>query len=290
MALRLGGSFVRTVCIDQGGFRSAELQVLVATPDVRFVVTDAALMEMCKRIETWERSVEMKFEYLANVPDRVVFVPGNGENMTGERAARRPHTLGSLIDHETTIWLRALLSEIAAGRKGPAFQKMTDHIHEANQLAQEHHFDHEDNRRRMLGLIETFLGKQGYTEEFRQRLRAKLVGESEYVASVSNAAAMVLHGVSTPWPPELMHKLLDARSYSMRWLWLRVEAVTHWLAEGGSDHAKATSLTNDEIDSQYVIVGSYCDELLTKDNRARQKDARLRAAVTQEAPWVRHFL
>jgi hypothetical protein len=276
---------LKTVCIDQGAFRSVELHALVSTPDVRFVVTDAALMEMCKNIETWERSVEMKFEYLARVPDRVVFVPGNGENMTSEREAEQPHTLESLIHWETTGWLRDLLSEIASGRKGSAFQMMIDNIAEANQTAQQQYLDHEDNRDRLLGLIETFLGKEGYSEEFRCRLRSHEVEEPDYIAAVSQATATVLTQVSGPWSPALLHKLLDARAYSMRWLWLRVEAVTHWIAMGGSDSAKAKALTNDEIDSQYVTIGSYCYALLTKDNRARQKDVRLRAALAMKAPW-----
>lgn len=96
---------------------------------------------------------------------------------------------------------------------------------------------------------------------------------------------MVLSHASGPWSPALMRRLVDARGYSARWLWLRVEAVTHWLAKGGREHVKAAALTNDEIDSQYVVIGSYCDGLLSKDRRACQKDARLRAAVALEMTW-----
>lgn len=241
-------------------------------------------MEMCKTPANWEGSVRAKFEYLARVPDRVVFVPGNGECMQSEWKAKMPHTLETLIDENTTRWLRNLLSEIADGTRGAAFQTMFDNIDEANRVAQQQHLDHDDNRNRLLELIDTF-STRGYTEDFRKRLRANRVGDDEYIASVSGAAAMVLTQISTSWPPELMRMLVDTRAYTLRWLWLRVEAVTHWLAMGGSENANAPSLTNDEIDSQYVVVASYCDELLTKDTRAGQKDERLREALRLEAPW-----
>lgn len=277
---------MQTVCLDQNQFRSQKLRLLIEQSDTRFVVTDAALMEMCKSATDWKRTVLRSLEYLSRVPERVVFVSGNGECMTMERTDQAPLTLDRMIDSAATSWLQNLLVEVAHGTEGPSFRQMIDNFDEAHRSAQQGHLNHDENRDRILQLVETFVSADGgYTPAFHKALRAKRVSEDSYVANVSKATAMVLQSISSDWPPSLMRTLADARAYTIRWLWLRVEEVTHWLRDGGLDSALASNLTNHEVDNHYIVAGSYCDELLTSDGRAGEKDRLLRKALALDSPW-----
>jgi len=251
--------------------------------DDHFVVTDAALMEMCKSNTEWEQTLRRSLKHLSSVPSRAHVVLSNGECMTAELSNGMPLTLEAMMSDEKTTWLRNLLVEVAEDRTGPAFELMNANILEANQSAQQQHLNHEANRETLVGLIETF--RHTYSAEFLQRLRANGVSEEELVAIVSHAVTEVVNDASMSWPNGTTAALVEARSYTMRWLWLRVEAVTTWLAKGGIENARPDRLTNHEIDNHYVAVASYCDQLLTEDRRAIEKDQRLRTALKLEDPW-----
>ncbi len=274
---------MRTVCVDQSGFRSVELERLVKDMDCRFFVTDAALMEMCKSNADWEPILRRSLKLLSSVPERVGFVQGNGECMTAELSTRKPITLDEIVYDEATHWLRGLLAEVANESAGPGFQSMAANIVEANRYAQQQNLNHDENRERLVELVDTF--RHGYSTIFQQRLRANEVSEEEYVAVVSHAATLVVNDDSMSWPEGTMRALVEARSYTARWLWLRVETVTNWLAKGGIESARADRLTNGEIDNHYLVVGSYCDQVISQDNRAMEKDRRLRAALALDVPW-----
>jgi len=274
---------MRTVCVDQSGFRSKELARLISQTDDRFVVADAALMEMCKSTAHWERTLRRSLELLSTVPDRVWFVLGNGECMTAELSTQQPITLDAIVSDEITEWLRSLLVEVANTDSGPAFQLMAANIEEANRDAQRQHLNNAENRARLVGLVDTL--RHAYSSSFQQRLRAGGVSEEEYVQVVSHATTLVVDDESMSWPEGATKALFDARSYTARWLWLRVETVTSWLAKGGIESARPDRLTNSEVDNYYLAVGSYCDQFVSDDRRALEKDRRLRAALAIDVPW-----
>ena len=273
---------MRTVCVDQSMYRSPELAGLVNNPDVRFVVPDAALMEMCKS-EEWEATLRRSLKILSRVPDRVVVAKGNGECMKEELDQGCSLTLDGLISTEATIWLRRLLVEVADRKRGEMFELMAAEIDNANERARQEHLDHSDNLDTLKELISTL--RSAYSEEFQKRLRSGLVDEGEYVVVVSHAATMVVDDDSMTLKQGSIDVFIKERSYVMRWLWLRVQTVTDWLASGGSDQVAAERVTNSDIDRHYLAVGSYCDELLTKDRNMQVADRRLRAALAMELSW-----
>ncbi|MCD9026772.1 hypothetical protein LDO26_00895 [Luteimonas sp. BDR2-5] len=274
---------MRTICIDQGMFRSGALRRHVAAPDTLFVVSDAALMEMCKSDDHWEDTLRRSLATLSAVPDRVFLAKGNGECLEAELASGRPLALDDLISPEATLWVRGLLHEVAEGRRGAGFAGMAAEIGAANAQARAGHLDDQGNLAGLQALVPTL--RAAYSESFQKRLRAGRVGEDEYVTLVAHGAASVVTDASLGLPEGWLAGLIAARSYLARWLWLRVEAVTEWLAVGGVEHVAAHRVTNSDIDRHYLVIGSYCDELLTRDGAVQDKDRKLRVALAQAAPW-----
>jgi len=254
----------------------------VAAPDTQFLIPDAAMMEMFKS-EHWKRTARESLLPLSEARERVSVTIGNGECLKAELGSGRPLAFADLISADATNWFRQVLAEISGGAHGPAFEQIDARIADANAYARASHLDHQANLRDLQALIPTL--RSAYTPDFQKRMRAKQVGDDEYVTIVSFAATKVVNDKSMSLSAGSIEALMNARSYAARWVWLRVDTVTEWLAMGGTDSVKAERVTNSEIDRHYVVVGSYCDELLTKDGAMQEKDRKLRLALAIQHPW-----
>ncbi|WP_157511057.1 hypothetical protein [Frateuria sp. Soil773] len=272
-------------CVDQRGFRSKKLEQLIDTTGGRFVVADAALMEMCKSTPHWESTLRNSLRRLSAVPARVCFVPGNGECLKAELTTRTPLTLKAMISDQQTFWLRELLAEVASGQFGAMFTRMVAEIDAANRHAQAQHFAHEQNLAQLRVLVD--FCRDHFPASFVRRLRAKRVPEEEYIRFVSRYTATATNDAAMSLPDGTLGSLAKSKAYTMRWLWLRVETVADWLAKGGIDSVAPDKVTNSEVDNHYLAVASYCDQLLTEDGRMLEKQRRLRAAIRLTMPWKR---
>lgn len=255
---------------------------MVKSPDVHFLVPDAALMEMCKA-EHWEWISRKSLRALSEARERVFIAYGNGECLKTEIESGRPLAFSDLVSTEETTWFRQLLAEIADDAYGPAFKQMAAEIDAANAYASSSHLNHQSNLDDLRALIPTL--RAAYPPDFQKRMRAERVEDEEYVAAVSFIATTVVNDKSMSLSAGSIETLMNARSYAARWLWLRVDTVTEWLAKGGAEFVKAEHVTNSEIDRHYLVVGSYCDELLTKDDAMQEKDRRLRLALAMRERW-----
>lgn len=270
-------------CVDQRGFRSKELEGLIASSNARFVITDAALMEMCKSTPHWERTLCNSLGRLSGIPDRVCFVPGNGECLTMELSKRVPLTLREMISGQRTALLRGLLAELASGK--PNLSRINAVIEDANLEAQKEHFAHDCNYKRLHDLVE--FCREQFPKSFQKRLRAGKVEELEYVRFVSRYTATATNDAAMSLPAGTLSSFAKSKAYTMRWLWLQVETVTDWLAKGGIESVRPDKVTNTNIDNHYLVVGSYCDRVLTEDVRMLERHRRLRAALGLKMPWKR---
>lgn len=273
---------MKTVCIDQTMLRSEDLTKLIEETESRFVFPDAALMEMCK--SDWQPTMRRSLKALSSVPDRVIYGRDNGACMEQELTSGRPLTVDDLAHPEATEWFRNVLLEVSKGVRGPVLDEFARHVDEANATARRQQLDHESNRDSLLELLPTL--QYRYTQDFQKRLRANSVDESEYVETVTTAASTVISDESMGVTAGTIARLMQGRSYVARWLWLRVETVTNWLRVGGSEQVTAAKVTNSDVDRYYLALGSYCDQLLTKDRAMANIDRRLRAALLLGERWT----
>lgn len=267
-----------TICLDTGALRrSPELPQVVAETDAKFVVTDASIMELCKS-DQWERTIRDSLKPLSTVPERVFCTLGNGELMRAQFEGLAPLEIGDLVGEKPTMWLRALLKEIAGGTSGKTFEQMPEAIREANQRMAQGHLDHVRNREMLMELLPTI--QKNVPTELLSELRGGRMPVQDVRDLVTEFVSSFLpHLEPPPVPKDVLETWIRRRSYVFRWTWLRARTVVEWIAKGGLDSAKPAAITNSDIDRQILTIGSYCTSLLTEDNQVREFDADLRSVI-----------
>lgn len=274
----------RFVCVDQNMFRSDALARMVADTGFAFLVIDAAIMEMCKSPE-WESTLRRSLQILSACPDRVHFALGNGELLTMEQRRMQAIAFEDMVDPENTIMLRGLLEEVARDRRGP-WMGWLDRTHHGNMARMAAgHLDHERNRQMVLDLIPTI--QNALSQTTLRKWRRDGLEDAERIRVVSGITSAIFPVIAENGgvTVEASEQLFNQRSYLTRYLWLRVEAIVRWIETGGAQTMRAERSTNDLVDSHYVLVGSYCDQLLTRDAGPVRADHLLRQALAVGFNW-----
>jgi hypothetical protein len=277
---------VRTLCIDQGKYRSRELQELISADEkISFIVPDAAIMEMCKSAQ-WEGTVRRSLKVLSDAPDRVFVTRGNGQNLSAELSLKRPLTLSDLLLPDATLWLRALLREVALETRGDIFKTLEEQVHESNARMKVGHLNHQENLTQLHSLVPTL--KEAYSQEFIKRLRSGRVANDEYLAVISGMTAHIVSKISADINLSEGEAaiLVEQKSYIARHFWLRIRSITDWLARGGYERVSAINVTNDDVDRHYVAIGSYCDGILSSDKNVIELDRDLRRVLHSDTLWL----
>lgn len=267
---------VTSYCLDQGAFRSPALVHLINSDyDAVFVVPDSAIMEMCKS-ERWEYTARRSLKHLAAVPDRVLFALGHGECFRKEIESKRPATFRDLICPNQTLWFRELLTEVVRGDSDKCFDAMAARIKNVQADLKVTSLNHVQNFSDIRKLIDTI--DANLRPEYKRRLRASQVPRQEYLTLVSAVLPQALStwSRSAGYSPEQFQNLLAAKSFIVRFMWLRVRACFDWIARGGIESVDPAKITNSDVDRQYLVVGSYCGTLLSCDNDVKHLDQDLR--------------
>jgi len=273
------------VCVDQNALRSEKLAQFVAETEIEFVLPDAALMEMCKS-EHWERTLRHSLQSLAKAPERVHYTMGNGELLSLERALQRPLSRKELIGADSTTFLRELLYEVnEKASSGSRIDQLRLHWAERRLAMAKGHLNDEENSATIRGLITTIRDK--LSAKTLRRFRAEGLGDQERISVVSGVVSEILPAIMRDQGVRVRaaDRLLKAKSYSARYMWLRVYAVVRWIERGGSESVRSERVTNALVDSYYVITGTYFDHLLTNDGDAAEIDNALRAALAPNFDW-----
>jgi hypothetical protein len=275
---------LRYICVDQNTLRSQELADLVRDDTVQILLLDAAIMEMCKSTR-WEPTVRRSLATVAAIRDRVHFVLGNGDLMKKERKVGRAICLDDLVDDEGQDALQGLLEEVRSGVRGPWFKWVERDREESMKRMAEGHLDHARNVAAIQELIPTVL--KALSPNALKRLRRGDVGSEERIRIASGITSALFFGVMKDGgiSEPTAKKLFQSKSYHARYLWLRVHIVIRWIQDGAFGTMSGERATNDLVDSYYVLVGSYCDQLLTKDGGPALADIELRAALATDFSW-----
>ena len=70
--------------------------------------------------------------------------------------------------------------------------------------------------------------------------------------------------------------LLKQKPLVLRFFYVSVRHCVDWAAKGGVLSMAPEKLSNDILDQDYVLVGSFFDRLLSKETRVQEADADLR--------------
>lgn len=261
--------------LDQNYFRSNELTLLIQNePKSKFIIPDVALLEMCKS-EQWEDTMTQSLRGLSVIRGRVFHAVSVGEGLNFELSTGKSIEQ-HLLPHDFRNFLRETILDVAGNGDGRAVERLRSRMVSAQHEIRDEELNHERNQeslKRRVGIVEEAL-----TGDPLKALRAGRISREDRLAYIRRIAFdlcltfLVNHGYSR----NKASMFLKKRPLTLRFFYLSVRHAVEWVAKGGITSLPAHRATNDLLDQDYVLISSFFDRLLSKENRVREADADLR--------------
>lgn len=259
--------------VDQNFMRRSGLRkTLTEEPTCRFVVPDVAFEEMTQHND-WESTIRNSFRSLAPTMDRVFISAGLGELLRYELRTDRPITHTQLLPNELTMSAREFIGTIT--EEGPNLASFRYRVEAArSEVGEESKND--DIKSHMSAHVALF--SQNCGPGMIRAIRNGRMGRNARLGFLKSLSEMMirqhLNIDTTRIGSEATWTRITVRFFFVK-LWYR----EYWLRSGGLDQSDPKMIARDERDSVYVVTGSYFDDLLTNDRRAKECSADLRLAV-----------
>ena len=268
--------------LDQNYFRSDELQELIASdPESQFVVPDVALLEMCKG-PNWEYALRKSLSHLSACPGRVFHSRSVGESLTWELKERRSIE-GHLLPIEFRKLIRLILIDVDAETSEAGIALLSSKMGSTQEEIQENELDHarnEESLKTRTNIMKSALGTTAL-----KAFKNGTVDETTRLAIIRQVAVDLLrtHLKNEGWSDNAIKNFLKQRPLTYRFFALSVRHAVEWAKNNGLDSMSPEKITNDILDQEYVLIGSFFDRLLSKEVAVQRADADLRAILAADA-------
>ena len=259
----------KTYVVDQGWMRSPDLSSIIASePQSRFVIPDVAMVEMSKS-GNWEGTMRPSLKNLYPAVSRTFMSLSVGEGLQIELKQRRSIER-DLLPRDFTDFLRGLISELAENREGPTFKRMRADFNAVLADLLKNDLLESDAKPRLTGLVQpwisglkpetlSILRRQPEDRRFRQCL-------AQSNAAIFSQKIAKENGMSD----EEADAYLSSQPLLLRYVYAFTRHALRWAIHSGWSNVEAGKAMNHFLDQDYVLIGSFFDELLTKDGEARQ--------------------
>lgn len=250
--------------MDQNYFRSEELKQLIEDrPKAKFLIPDAALLEMCKGPQ-WRETMRGSLATLSSIPGRVSVSLSVGVAFQMECSELKSME-GRLVDKAFTKVVRRAMNDLKAGSDSPAgLGLIAAHIEEIQPDIEKHELNHVKNQEKFMkrdDLLKTVLGPTASKELRQTPPDEHRLGAIYSIAFECATVFLRKKGFSDVRIKGFLKTKPLVLRYFISCFWHNME----WVSKGGIDSRPAARITNDLIDQDYVITASFFGELLTKD-------------------------
>lgn len=250
--------------LDQNYFRSEELKQLIEDrPRAKFLIPDAALLEMCKGPQ-WRETMRGSLGALSSIPGRVSVSLSVGVAFQMECAELKSME-GRLVDKAFTKVIRLAMNDLKAGSDSPAgLGLIAAHIEEIQPDIEKHELNHVKNQEEFLkrdGLLKTVLGPTASKELRQTPPDEHRLGAIYSMAFECATVFLRKKGFSDVRIKKFLKNKPLVLRYFISCFWHNME----WVSKGGIDSRPGARITNDLIDQDYVIMASFFGKLMTKD-------------------------
>ena len=253
---------------------------MVDEPDLRIILPDMAFLEMTKTAE-WESTLRNSLATLAKYPRRVHVCLSVNEALGMELHALRPINTRMTFP-DATAFIRDLLHGFQTGQSSKALERIREnpdgHLEELIQQ----HLNHEENKDRLSGLIESTATR--LHDETKKRLRSRKVDEEERLKILYEIGTSLLPDVLATRDIDRTSSLAFMKKQPMvlRYLFLKAWRCLRWLGDGGFDNRAPVAVTNDELDDQYILAATFYDGLLSEERVVNEAYRDLRRLLAKE--------
>lgn len=253
----------RYILLDQGAFRSAELRQRIAEdPNAYFVVPDVAFSEMAIKTDPI-LTITRSLESLKSAADRTFMSLSCGE-IKGLQRTRAQLLLKDLLNGPGTKILRVLLEGDASPDYGAVIQRILETAPDHRKI-----YDGRQDKAVMVDHVAIFsrnLGTGG--------LRALRAGKIEEIEKLGIIIMIMTQ----------MEKVGGRfeTDVDMRLLLVRLARIMMWAEKQGLGNISPNKIMNDFIDMDFVVAGSFFDEIMTHDKTVKVLDGIMRSALDFE--------
>lgn len=281
-----------TYCVDQNELRKDLVRDKANEGGSIFLLTEAAVLEMCKSASNWKTTLQASLLSLAAHPEKVVCAHGAGTCFDLEMQVRRPLGFGDLVCPRRTEFLRNILLEIAARLESSAFREMEAELDRTRKQMESEVLNHDRNKRSAIDRIESL--RPALPDKLLSDLRAgRLTAEEKRSLVTSIAIIQIAGGCSEKLnfiSRQSAAVMLEHCSFAFRSIWIKLRSTFRWAEQPSRASVDGSKVTNDDLDAQYVIMGSYCDALLSKDKWVQQLDGEMRQVIGHDSQNPHHGL
>lgn len=284
---------LKTYVVDQGWMRSAELSTLIANePHSRFVIPDIAMVEMSKS-GNWEGTMRPSLKNFYPAVSRTFMSLSVGEALQIELKQRRSIE-SDLLPKEFTQFIRGLISELTENREGPTVKRMRAEFNAVFADLLKNDLLESDAKPRLAGLVQPWIsGLKPETlsilrrepEDRRFRLCLGQANGAIFSQKIAKESGM---------SDEEADAFLISRPLLLRYVYAFTRHALRWVIKSGWSNVEAGKAMNHFLDQDYVLIGSFFDDLLTKDGEARQayEDLKIMLAtpLTEAAEYCNSIL
>lgn len=265
-------NYLQQIVVDRNIIGNGGLDCYLDSRNIELLITDTFLIEMVKNAKDWPITALKDLTCLEPHLDNIRLSISVGEALRKGRHQKRTLTTDDLLDKD----LEPIVIEIKrAARPGsnylPTFienvTKILPALREEGSLRKSANFD----------LVEfTEKLKSTFGKEMVSDLRGKRLSFNSKLSHVLMSALLAYrayleddsHAVSPP---------LDSMFF--RHFVLKFWRSIRWIEQGGLESRTEANMSNDEYDDDYVLIGSYFNKTLSKENSVTEADAVLRSIM-----------
>lgn len=264
--------------LDQNYLRSKELENLIITePNSEFIIPDIALLEMCKG-DKWKETMLMSLKLLSSCPERVYFSMSAGDGLNVELECETVNER-ILLPDDTSLFIRELLRNIATNGSGEAINIMKRNIAGVKQEIQNAELNHARNQSRMrrhVKLVESIMPR-----EQLKALRNGRLSNEDRLNIIMNISLNICYQtlLNKGFSVETICRFMLKKPLILRFFYISVRHCIIWASRGGFFSMPADKVTNEILDQDYVLIGSFFDRLLSKEKKVQEADTDLRALI-----------
>lgn len=277
----------RHLVLDQNYLRFEGLIQLISTePDAIFILPDVALIEMCKG-EKWRHVMRSSLDVLSKIPDNVRFSLCAGEAIRKERASFTSSE-GELLPDDFIDLKNCVLRDVAENTSSATgIGLIAEKIESAQQDFRDDELNHAKNKERNLTLNSKIKSELG--TRLIKALRNRKISEDARLTIICELAQtllqdfLLIQGLSKGQASDF----ISQKPFLLRYYILLVQQDIERIKVGGLESQPAERITNNLMDQDYVLIGSFFDALLSRDRRVVDADRDLRDClrmVRQE--WI----
>jgi len=258
----------RMLVLDQNVLQRPELPALIqAEPGVRFVLPDAALVEMTKS-EQWEYGFQKSFAILRPIASRCYMSRSIQDARTLELETGKSCE-GHLLPRNFRDFIRRVIEGKGSTLGTAMLERVRATVDDIRDEIRENDLNPVVLREELEGRVNELKAKltaeevsacrQEKTGRISRLLIARGVGDGLYQGHMHNLGV----------PVQVASRLKRQRCMNLRWTYLLAHHALQWLGQGGLDSAKEATVVNDVVDQDYVLTASFFDGVLTNEARVQ---------------------